>query len=148
MEEKQIPPVCVRAAAVLRGLLEIKHSATLTTTLISIISLLRQEEKQFNSFLLNYHTIQLSRKNTAQKKLKNNNKRTPAICVFTIKKRVELKFGCFTSFSRLQNPWIEVYWFRPASKNFKVFLAGANNSNLFFFSIFIETLRTEGKEKD
>jgi hypothetical protein len=73
------------------GALGIEHNINNYTDKLYLV--LRQEEKskkQFNSVPLNYHTIQLSRKNTAQKKVRNDNKS------FTIKKRVELKFWLFS----------------------------------------------------
>lgn len=87
----------------------------LTTTVISIIFSVLRQEKLLNSFLLNYHTIQLSRKNATTKKEKDN-KRAPTVCVCTIKKRIELKFGSFSpprdSGSSWSWSWIDVYWFR------------------------------------
>ena len=148
--------VCERCFV--RGLLGIEHNINNYTDK-HYLAVLRQEEKksrkQFNSFLLNYHTIQLSRKNTAQKTARNDNKRTPAICVFTIKKasRIEV-LALFTSFifeaSKSMN-WSLLI--SNVSQNLKVSLADADNSNLFFlFSIWIfietqgETRRGERKD--
>lgn len=72
MEEKQIPPKCVWERCVMRGIFGNRaHNINNYSDKLYLAGLKtrrkKKSRKQFNSFLLNYHTIQLSRKNTAQR---------------------------------------------------------------------------------
>lgn len=67
-----------------------ESSATLTTTLISIISLKTKRTVEPVPFELPHNTIKPQEHDAKEEE--KDNKRAPTVCVFTIKKRIKLKF--------------------------------------------------------
>lgn len=76
-----------------------ESSATLTTTVISIISLKTKRTVELVPFELPHNTIKPQEHDAKEEE--KDNKRAPTAAVFTIKKRIELKFETRKKFSFL-----------------------------------------------
>lgn len=125
---EETPTVCFAGAW--------ESSTTLTTTLISIILLKTKKnnseaKKQLKqvSFLLNYHTIQLSHKNTTQKRKKKETIKEPQLSACSQSKS---ESNCCSSRLPKKLFLVELKFIDFVSKILKVFFSSQpDNSNLF-----------------